>query len=587
MKTSDSTIRADLAKCLPLVLIPFCVLLAFWPTIHADFISWDDDANFLNNPHFRGLSWQNLRWMFTTVHMSNYQPLSWLLTGLGYSIWGMKPLGYHATSLALHGLNSVLFYLLAARLLRLAARGRRNEAAVPFAAAFAALLFALHPLRVESVAWLSGQHDLQAAAFYLLALLCYMKACAGEGRRWRWLMGCTALFAAAMLSKANGVTLPIALLILDYYPLRRLAPDPRRWLQPEQRQVWLEKVPLLAVAVAAGIINLVARHQTAELEPLGLSFRIEQAFYGLAFYIGKTVAPVQLSPMYPIPVDLQLPPTVVGASTALVLGLTAALLHQRRHWPSGLVAWAYYVVTALPVLGLISFSTQLMADRYTYLPCMAWAVLVGGAVLVGRRRMRTQVRHLLSVALGSVLLVLALLSFRQSRLWHDSETLFRYVLAEDQNIPEAHNTLGFILMNQRNTDEAMAEYRRALALKPDYVRAINNLGLALLRQGHTEEAAEQYEKALSLQPNYAFGQNNLGLALLVLGRAAEALPHFEKAVDLAPKYVVAYANLGGALLTLGRVDEAITQYRKALEIRPDYSAAAEMLRQAEETRSLP
>ena len=651
MKVSNSTIPAVLVKRLLLVLIPLAVLVAFWPTLPADFINWDDDANFLNNPHFRGLDWRNLRWMFTTLHMSNYQPLSWLTSCLGYSLWGMHPFGYHATSLAFHILNAVLFYLLAARLLRLAAPaddaalpiacgvcrlGRQRSIAggfgeaeregaseasggggtgagpevpegesegvagrvagaeckanppgvpISIAAAFAALFFALHPLRVESVAWLSGQHDLQAGAFYLLAILCHLRACADEARRRRWLLGCTALFAAAMLSKVNGITLPIALLLLDFYPLRRLPADPRQWLEPQHRRVWLEKLPLLAVAVAVGLVSLVARHQTAVLQPLRLGFRIQQAFYGLAFYLGKTVAPAELMPFYPVPLDLRLPPAAVATSAGLVLALTVVLLHRRRRWPGGVVAWAYYIVTLLPVLGLISFSTLLMADRYTYLPCMAWAVLGGAAVLAGLRRLGTRGRHLLAAGLTAVLLLLAGLSWRQSKLWHDSETLFRYVLALKSDIPEVHNDLGFVLVNQRRTDEGMEEYRKALAIKPDFTRAMNNLGLALIGQGRYAEAIEQYRNALDLEPDYAFGHNNLGLALMYLGRTAEAIPHFQKAVDLAPEYVVAYVNLGGALLMMGRGDEAIAQYQKALELRPDYAAAAAMLRIAQALRS--
>ncbi len=583
MKTTDWTISANLVKRLLLVLIPLAVLAAFWPTLRADFINWDDDANFLNNPHFRGLDWRNLRWMFTTLHMSNYQPLSWLASCLGYSLWGMNPFGYHATSLAFHMLNAVLFYLVAARLLRLAAPAA-DDAAVAIAAAFAALFFALHPLRVESVAWLSGQHDLQAGAFYLLAMLCYLRACSDEARRRRWLSGCAALFAAAMLSKVNGITLPIALLLLDFYPLRRLPKDPRQWLEPRHRRVWLEKLPLLAVAVAAGLVSLVARHQTAVLPPLSLGFRVQQAFYALALYLGKTMVPVRLLPFYPVPLDLRLSPTTVVASAGLVLVLSAVLLYLRRPWGGGLVAWAYYVLTLLPVLGLISFSTQLAADRYTYLPCMAWAVLGGATFLAGLRRLGTRGRHLLAAGLAAVLLLLAVLSWRQSRLWHDSETLFRYALALNQNIPEVHNDLGFVLVNQRRTDEGMAEYHKALAIKPDFTRAMNNLGLALFGQGRYEEAIEQHRKALALEPDYAFGHNNLGLALMYLDRPAEALPHFQKAVALVPEYVVAHNNLGGALLMLGRVDEAIAQYRKALELRPDYSAAATMLRTAEAQR---
>jgi Flp pilus assembly protein TadD len=570
-----------------LVLIPLAVLAAFWPTLRADFITWDDEANFLNNPHFRGLDWRNLRWMFTTLHMGNYQPLSWLFSCLGYSLWGMHPFGYHAASLALHMLNAVLFYLVAARLLRLAGTADDDTALSPIsiAAAFAALFFALHPLRVEPVAWLSGQHDLQASAFYLLAILCHLRACSDKARRRRWLLGCAGFFAAAMLSKVNGITLPVALLLLDFYPLRRLPKDPRQWLQPQHRQVWLEKLPLLGVAVAAGLVSLVARHQTAVLQPLSLSFRVQQAFYGLAFYLGKTVVPAKLMPFYPIPLDLRLPPSAIAVSAGLVLLLTAVLLHQRRRWPGGVVAWTYYVVTLLPALGLISFGTQLAADRYTYLPSLAWAVLGGAVVLAGLRRLGTRGRYLLVAELAAGLLLLAGLSWRQSRLWHDSETLFRYVLALDQKIPEVHNDLGFVLVNQRRTDEGISEYRKALAIKPDFVRAMNNLGLAMLGQGRREEAVEQYQQALALEPNYAFGHNNLGLALMYLDRPAEALPHFQKAVDLAPGYVLAYSNLGAALLMMDRIDEAIAQFQKTLELRPDYAAAATLLRIAQERRS--
>jgi protein O-mannosyl-transferase len=582
MKTSASTKLAGLVKRLLLVLIPLVVLATFWPTLSADFITWDDDANFLNNPHFRGLDWPNLRWMFTTLHMGNYQPLSWLFSCLGYSIWGMRPFGYHATSLAFHILNALLFYLVAARLLRLAAP--HDGPALPIAAAFATLLFALHPLRVESVAWLSGQHDLQAGAFYLLAILCHLRACSGGARRWRWLAGCTALFAAAMLFKVNGVTLPIALLLLDVYPLRRLPADPRQWLKPQHRRVWLEKLPLLAVALAAGLVGLLARHETAVLQPLSLGFRIQQACYGLAFYLGKTMVPVRLTPFYPVPLALRLPPTTVAGSAGLVLVLTALLIYQRRRWPGGLVAWAYYVVTVLPVLGLISFSTLLMADRYSYLPCMAWAVVGGAVVLAVLRRLGTRGRSLLGTGLFAILLLLGGSSWRQSRLWHDSETLFRYVLALNQDLPEVHNDLGFVLANQHRTDEGMAEYRKALAIKPDFTKAMNNLGLVLLGQGRYAEASEQYRKALDVDPDYAFGHNNLGLALMYLGQTSEALAHFQKAVALAPEYVLAFANLGGALLTMGRVEEAIAQYRKALELRPDYAAASEMLRIAEAQR---
>jgi protein O-mannosyl-transferase len=585
LQTSRSceSVRSSFVNRLILVLIPLAVLAALGPTLRADFITWDDEANFLNNSHLRGLDWRNLRWMFTTLHMGNYQPLSWLTSSLEYSLWGMRPLGYHATSLALHVLNAYLFFLLAVRLLRLSVPV--SDASIEVAAAFTALFFALHPLRVESVAWLSSQHDLQASALYLLAILCHLRACSDEARRRRWQVGCSLLFAAAMISKVNGITLPIALLLLDFYPLGRLPGDPKQWLSPRYRRVWLEKLPLMAVAAAAGLVTLAARHQTGVLQPLGLGFRIQQAIYDLAFYLAKTAAPTELMPFYAIPLDLRLSPLAVGASAGLVLALSAVLLYRRRLWPGGSVAWGYYVITLLPVLGLISFSVQLAADRYTYLPCMAWAMLGGAAILAGLRRLGTRGRGLLVTGAAVVLVMLAGLSWRQSRLWHDSETLFRYVLALEQDIPEVHNDLGFVLVKQGRVDEGMLEYRKALAMKPDLTRAINNLGLALLGQGRYAQAIEQYRKALALEPDYAFGHNNLGLALMYLGRTNEALGHFQKAVELVPEYVLAHNNLGSALLTLGRIDEAIAHFQKALALRPDYAAAASMLRIAQAYRS--
>jgi len=580
MNTTDSTSHANLVKRLLPVVIALAVLTAFLPALSADFVTLDDDANFLNNPHFRGLDGRNLRWMFTTLHMSNYQPLSWLTSALGYTFWGMQPFGYHATSLALHILDAVLFYLLAARLLGLAAPGA-DQTSLSFAAAFAALFFALHPLRVEPVAWLSGQHDLQASVFYPLAVLFHLRACSDEQRRGRWRLACTALFAAAMLSKANGITLPAALLLLDVYPLRRLAADPRKWLQPQYRRVWVEKLPLVVVGVAAGWVSLVARHQTAVLQSLSLGFRIQQTVYGLAFYLAKTVAPLGLMPFYPVPLDFRLPWSAVAASVVLVLLLTALLLRWRRRWPGGVVAWTYYVVTLLPVLGLISVNTQLAADRYTYLPSMAGALLGGAVVLAGLRRSGIRGRLLLGAGLAAGLLGLGAMSWRQSRQWHDSETLFRYALALDEDLPEVHNDLGFVLVNQHRTEEGMAEYRKALANKPTFLKALNNLGLALIGQGRREEAVEQYQKALALDPNYAFGHNNLGLALMYLDRPAEAVSHFQRAVELAPEYVMAHGNLGAALLSMDRVDEAIAELQKALELRPDYAAAATMLRMAQ------
>jgi len=297
------------------------------------------------------------------------------------------------------------------------------------------------------------------------------------------------------------------------------------------------------------------------------------------------VVPVRLLPFYPLPLDLQLSSTTLAASIVLVLILSALFVYLRRASPGPLAAWTYYVVTLLPMLGLISVSTQLVADRYTYLPGMAWATLVGGAVLTGLRRWQSRDRLLLGTGLAAILALLIAMSWRQSRLWHDSETLFRHALSQSPGIPEVHNSLGSVLVGQRRIEEGLAEYRKALAIKPDFTRAMNNLGLALIGQGRYAEAIEQYQKALAFEPDYAFAHNNLGLALMYLDRTTEALGHFRRAVALVPDYVVAHNNLGGALLTMGLPDEAIVHFKKALELRPDYTAAQTMLHIAESQRS--
>jgi tetratricopeptide (TPR) repeat protein len=550
-------------------------LAAFWPALHGGFLNWDDSVNFLDNPNYRGLDWRHLRWMFTAFHLGNYLPLGWLISGLDYALWGMQPLGYHLTSLVFHMLNAVLFYFVAARLLRLGWQDvqQTDDAALSLAAAFAALLFALHPLRVESVAWLSAQHDLLAGSFYLLAVLCYLRA--GEDRERRpWLACCAVMFVCSLLSKINALTFPFTLLILDLYPLRRLPGQARQWLLPQYRRIWLEKVPFLAAAVAAGAVGVMARNPTAMLKSVahyGVGFRIQQSFYGLALYLAKTAVPVRLMPCNPIPADLRLAPAMVLASIGLVLALSAALLHWRRRWPAGLAAWAYYIVTLLPVLGLVHFSDQIAADRYTYLSCMAWAVLGGAAALVGLRRLAPPSRGLLAAGLGAVLFALGALTWRQAKFWRDSETLYRHALAIDPAIAEAHNNLGRVLADQGRTAEAVAEYQRALAVKPDSTGAYNNLGLALADQGKLTAAMAEYRQALKIDPNDVLAHNNMGLTLAGQGKVAAAMAEYRQALKIDPNYAAAHNNLGSVLAHDGKLTEAIAEYRQALKIKPDYA----------------
>src|SRR6266566_1563356 len=370
--------------------IALVVIACFLPTLRNDFVLWDDDLNFTDNPSYRGLSWRQLRWMFTTVHGGHYQPLSWVTLGLDYTLWGMNPAGYHLTSVLLHAANAVLFYHVVLALLRRAAVSG-PALVLEGAAAVGALFFAIHPLRVESVAWASERRD----------VLAYLRMAEeeGSGRARRWYLVSLACFVLSLLSQAWGITLPVVLLALDVFPLRRA---PRL----------LEKAPYAALALGAAALAFVAQqHQPAmrTLAQHGALQRTAQAAYGLSFYLWKTVAPWRLSPAYLLEGRLDPAAPRYLLSFVAVAGITALLVFARRRWPSGLVAWACYAAIVSPVLGFVQTGPQIAADRYTYLACLPWAVLVAAAV----RRAALGHGRLAWTASAAALLVLGLLTIGQ------------------------------------------------------------------------------------------------------------------------------------------------------------------------------
>src|SRR5881409_306616 len=358
-------------------LIALVTFAAFLPALQNQFVSWDDPENFLDNPHYRGLAWSQLRWMWTT-HQGHYIPLTWMTLGLDYLLWGMNPVGYHLTSLLLHAANAVVFFFVVRRLLTLALPGPSERGhALVLSAGFAALVFAIHPLRVESVAWVTERRDVLSGLFYLSAILIYLRTCErGErGRGWYW--AAVGLFACALLSKSMVMNLPIVLLILDVYPLRRLGGATGWWSEPARR-VYVEKIPFVLLATAAAAIAVMAQlsvHAAASLAQLSVPGRVAVSAYGLSFYLWKMVVPLNLSPLYPLSpiVNPWAMPFVL--SYTMVLAITAIALALRRRVPGLPAAWSAYVVVLLPVLGIFQSGPQIAADRYTYLASLGWAIL--------------------------------------------------------------------------------------------------------------------------------------------------------------------------------------------------------------------
>ena len=554
------------------VLIALVTFAAFLPTLQNQFVNWDDADNFLDNPHYRGLGWSQLRWMWTAFHMGHWIPLTWMTLGLDYRLWGMNPVGYHLTSLVLHAANAIVLYFVALRILGLALPdpGDRRRASLALAAGFAALLFALHPLRVESVAWATERRDVLSGLFYLLTILVYLRARErGErGRGWHW--GAVGLFACALLSKSMAVSLPIVLLILDVYPLKRLG-GATGWWSKSARRVYLEKIPFVLLAGAAAAIAfraLFQLHNMAVLDKLSVPGRLAISAYNLSFYLWKMVVPVTLSPLYELgPVNPSATPFLL--SYAAVLAITVLALAVRHRVPGLPVAWLAYIIILLPVLGIFQNGPQVAADRYTYLAGMGWALLAGAGLLCASRRLPFLSAGLALVLLGG----LGSLTWSQTRIWHDSETLWSHAVAIDPSSPLGEYNWGLALDRQGKVTEAIERYQAALRLNPNYADAHNSVGAALANQGKVAEAIEHYQTALRLRPDFAEAHGNLGAALAQQGMLAEANDRYRQALQIKPDYADAHGNWGNALARQGKLAEANEHYRQALQIKPDYADA--------------
>jgi tetratricopeptide (TPR) repeat protein len=495
-----------LADWLIAVVIAQLVVIAFSPALRAGFVLWDDDAYFLHNPYYRGLGPAQLQWMFT-VMSGHYMPLTWLTHGLDYVLWGMRPAGYHAVNLGLHALAAVLAYFVARRVLA-AAVGSVQRGALRAGAAVAALVFAVHPLRVESVAWITERRDVLCGVFFLLAVLCYLRALdVGAPRRWYW--SAVGLAALALASKAMAVTLPAVLLLLDVYPLGRLGPG--RWLR---RDVWLEKIPFALLSAAAAVVAIVAQRSVgtlSDLRDVGIPERLGLTAYGLVFYAWKTLVPTGLAPLYEAPYDYATLTPRLAASAVVVAAATVALVRVRRRWPGATAAGAAFVVLLFPVLGLLHFGLHVVADRNTYFAGLVPALLVGAALLrvLQGAASRTVVRATGAAALA-VIVLLGVLTWRQTGVWRDSRTLWTHAVAVSPS-SVAHAKLGVLLDAEGRTEEAIAHFREAVRLRPDSAYAENNWGIALGNVWRFDEAVAHFEAAIRAEPTYAEAHRNLQL----------------------------------------------------------------------------
>jgi tetratricopeptide (TPR) repeat protein len=558
------------------LVVAVATVVAFLPTFANDFVDFDDQTNLTENPYYRGLGPSHLAWMFTHID-GLYIPLTWISFAVDYLLWGMDPVGYHLTNLVLHAGNGVVFYWICVRLYRLARLD--GDVWCRCGAAGAAALFALHPLRVESVAWATERRDVLSGLLVLLTLLAYLRTHGrtpgrrGPGEREPLAWGALALFAASLLAKSVGMSLVVVLVVLDVYPLGRLPGRPAAWLRPVHRRVWLEKLPFLVLGLVAAVVAGIAQRYAGALysfDDYPLRDRFGQVFWALAFYLGKTLWPAGLSPLYPIPVGWELMRADVLAAAVLVLALSAALVALRRRWPAGLAAWVCCVAFLAPLLGLAQSGPHIAADRNTYLAMLGWAAVGGGLVpALARGAEGTRRARLALAGLCVAATVLAVLTWRQVGIWHDSITLWRTAVAASPTCYVCQNNLGNAYLRAGRTDEAAPHFEAALAVQPGDADGRANLGNVALRAGKTEEARRAFEAALAIDPDHSVALTNLGRILLDEERVDEAIARLEHALRVDPVNGEAHSNLGLALMGLDRLDEAEPHLREATRILPD------------------
>lgn len=534
-----------------LVVATFAV---YWQVRNYEFINLDDNFYVTENPHvFTGLKLENFLWAFQDYTRAGlWQPMVWLSYILDSWVYQMAPGGFHLTNVWIHIANSVLLFW-----------GLFRLTAAPFRSGFVAALFALHPLHVESVAWVTERKDVLSTFFGLLTVGYYFRYVRRHTRKDYLISLLT--FTLGLLSKAMLVTLPIVLLLLDYWPLQRL----------RTRQLLREKIPFFVLSVGVALMTLLGHHiPIVRNERISILGRISNALVSYVTYLGKMVWPQNLAVLYPSRI-LPLWEIVGAGLLMLSLSTLVVLLARRRPWIA--MGWLWYVITLVPVIGFVQVGSQALADRFTYIPSIGIFILVvwsvpenwPGTSWLARRHWQKG----LAVLAGGVVFALGVLSWRQTQYWKDSETVFKHSLAVAPESYVLHNNLGTILADHGKIEEAILHYAEANRIKPQDTFPHSNLAILLVKLGKVDEAIRHYNEALKLDSKDAIVHNNLGLALAGLGRVEEARFHYLEALKTNPSYPSAHNNLAIQLAAQGKTDEAIAHYREALKEMPNYADA--------------
>jgi protein O-mannosyl-transferase len=558
------------------VFLAVIVWIAFGQALRHEFVGYDDQRYVVQNPSVtNGLTPGGIQWAFAHVHAGNWHPLTTISHMLDCQLYGLQPWGHHLTNILLHAASAILLFL-----------AFRKLTGNLWPSLLVAAVFAVHPLRVESVAWVSERKDVLSGVFFMLTLWAYARYARRNGPPAFWYIMVVVLFALGLMCKPTLVTVPFVLLLLDYWPLGGSQPSSSpgggitRYRWP---RLVVEKLPLFVLSAAACVATLLAQKQAldASLKP-PLGERIGNALVSYVVYLGQMIWPARLAVLYPYP-EGNLKVSHVILALLLLLIISTGFFLRRRKYPFLLTGWLWYLGMLVPMIGIVQVGSQVRADRYTYLPQIGlYLLLVWGAMELFHQWRRSRV----ILAAAAVLIITALItrSYFQTSYWQDTETLWKHATTTTSNNYIATNNLAQTLFQSGRFDEAIAECQEALKIKPDFAAAHNNLGAALVenqrggdgahwQNGDLDEAIAHYRTALQIKPDFAQAWGNLGTALLLKGQVDEAIAHYQKALEIDPNYAEARYSLGNAFVAERKYSEAIADYEAAVRIRPDYFEA--------------
>jgi tetratricopeptide (TPR) repeat protein len=519
------------------------VALVFLQTGHFNFVNYDDGSYVFDNPNIRaGLTWRGVAWAFTHVHSQNWHPLTSISHMIDCQFFDLNAGPHHLVNVGLHTVVALLLFTFL-----------WQSTNALWASAISAAIFAIHPLRVESVAWISERKDVLSGIFFMLTLLAYVRYVRRPA--WQRMAMVAACLAFGLMSKPMLVTTPIILMLLDYWPLNRgqrsAVRDQRseiRHATPSWTKLLVEKIPLFALSIASIVATLIAQEVAiGSTESLPLAWRIGNALVTYVNYLRQMSWPVDLMPFYIHP-EWRLTSWEIIGAIILLAGITAALFLFRRKLPFLLVGWLWYIVMLIPVIGIIQVGLQARADRYTYLPQIGVIIAVVWAIRDLTSLWRARAMILVPVSLA-VVGSLSSLSYRQATYWHDTESRWNYTLSRSPENDVALTGLAMLEVQRGQTDDAITHYRHALALRDGNAAAHYGLGLALSQQRKTDEAIEHWQKSLEIQPDNLNARNSLGAALAGIGRTPEAVEQWQQALAFDPDNGNAANNLAWVFAT--------------------------------------